>query len=311
MRARAPVLTELWLAAWVVHSTQVYSTQLPHNLLVFHASATRRSTHAYASLLARDCTVMEHHADEPNPDFGEGVHPAEGRCTLHEGTEPSSHATTPARRAMRSRGGGCAGSKTPVSPAAPVQGGPPPRQAQSASKEAQIPIPDLDVDLRKALSTLDNRLVKVLRDGDIRLLRSSWLLEQPDDYRIGKRQDLEELEMNGATPSPLLSPDEAVELIRKGTRSAGVLSYGCTLPLLELPMCFNYQSATNIISPLLTLTPSLQGHSRATQTPLATASGHCATRSTRVQTSRRSFGTFRPYFRSHDPKTKMQPFNVH
>ena len=69
-----------------------------------------------------------------------------------------------------------------------------------------------------------------LEAGDIRLVRSSWLLTLPEDYRIQRRQDLEALERSGTSPSPpLLSPKEAVALIRKGDRSAGSLSYGWPL----------------------------------------------------------------------------------
>ena len=85
----------------------------------------------------------------------------------------------------------------------------------------------LNADVRLALTALDDRLVKVLEAGDIRFVRSSWLLAQSEAYRIQKRQDLEALEQSGA--SPLLSPTEAVALVRKGNRSAGILSYGCAL----------------------------------------------------------------------------------
>ena len=86
--------------------------------------------------------------------------------------------------------------------------------------------PTLSHEVHQALTALDNRLVEVLERGDIRLMRGAWLLAQPEDFRISKRQDIEALEM-GASPSPLLSPEEAVDLIRGGSRSVGVLSYGC------------------------------------------------------------------------------------
>ena len=111
---------------------------------------------------------------------------------------------------------------------------------------AEIPAPDqaaevvtrelpqagtaLNDDVHQALTALDDRLVSVLEAGDIRLVRSSWLLTLPEDYRIQRRQDLEALERSGTSPSPpLLSPKEAVALIRKGDRSAGSLSYGWPL----------------------------------------------------------------------------------
>ena len=76
---------------------------------------------------------------------------------------------------------------------------------------------------------------------------SSWLLKQPDNYRISKRQDLEELEMNGATPSPLLSPDEAVRGIRKGTAVRGFSPMDVRCAARHR---LRFHSATNIISPL-------------------------------------------------------------
>ena len=97
----------------------------------------------------------------------------------------------------------------------------------AAETEAQEPL--LRDDVRLALTTLDDRLVRVLEVGDIRLVRAAWLLAQPEGYRIQRRQDLEALEQSGASPSPLISANEAVALIRKGDRSAGILSYGCAL----------------------------------------------------------------------------------
>ena len=49
-------------------------------------------------------------------------------------------------------------------------------------------------DLRVALTELDEPLLAVLANGDIRLLRSEWLLEQPDGFILPRRQELEELE---------------------------------------------------------------------------------------------------------------------
>ena len=49
-------------------------------------------------------------------------------------------------------------------------------------------------------------------------------MEVPSDpLRIQHRQDLEALVL---TPSPLLSPKEAEDLLNKGDRSIGALSYG-------------------------------------------------------------------------------------
>ena len=79
------------------------------------------------------------------------------------------------------------------------------------------------------LSELDRRLEEKLSTGAIRLVRSSWLLSQPQEYRVERRQDLEALESQGASPSPFLSPEEAVRLLRNGRRGVGVLTYGWLL----------------------------------------------------------------------------------
>ena len=175
--------------------------------------------------------------DCASPCSGERVHPAGGRCTVPVGTDLSSHATTPARRAMRSRGGGpwqrALSSPAQVAPSQTQMQVKSTEQAptsHSGSKDASSSKLDLDMDVRNALSILDNRVVEVLQAGHIRLVRSSWVLQQPDDYRIERRQELERYK----DASPLLSPDEAVALIRKGTRSAGVLSYGCAFCLFAL-----------------------------------------------------------------------------
>ena len=38
--------------------------------------------------------------------------------------------------------------------------------------------------LRAALSTCDERLVRALKSEDIRLLRTEWLLAQPENYGV-------------------------------------------------------------------------------------------------------------------------------
>ena len=78
-------------------------------------------------------------------------------------------------------------------------------------------------ELRLELTELDEPLLAVLANGDIRLLRSEWLLEQPEGYILPRRQELEELEKQGQ--SPLLSCEEAVALIKRGDRSVGALTY--------------------------------------------------------------------------------------
>lgn len=87
--------------------------------------------------------------------------------------------------------------------------------------------------LYQALHKLDAfRLVDVLQSGDIKLVRTSWLLAQEADFRMPWRQKLEAAaaEAQDLLSSPLLSPQEAVDLLRCGNRSIGVLSYGWLLP---------------------------------------------------------------------------------
>ena len=83
----------------------------------------------------------------------------------------------------------------------------------------------LDPAIHHALLKLDARIVQTLRKGDIRLLRVAWLLQQPDDYLLQTRQELEALEKTEADPTPLLSFDEATNLIERGDRSLGELTY--------------------------------------------------------------------------------------
>jgi hypothetical protein len=53
---------------------------------------------------------------------------------------------------------------------------------------------------------------------------------QPANFKMPNRQALEELERSGASPSPLLSPQEAVALVERGDRSIGALTYGWLSP---------------------------------------------------------------------------------
>ncbi len=80
--------------------------------------------------------------------------------------------------------------------------------------------------LRQTLTELDAILIQVLLQGAIRLLRVEWLMKQLDDFKMPNRQALEELEKSGASPSPLLSGEEAAALVRRGDRSIGALTYG-------------------------------------------------------------------------------------
>ena len=77
---------------------------------------------------------------------------------------------------------------------------------------------------------LDDQLISVLEREDIRLLRVAWLLDQPDDYRMQRRQDLERLERDDQGMSPLLCGTEAASLMRNGKREVGALSYGWLMP---------------------------------------------------------------------------------
>jgi hypothetical protein len=84
--------------------------------------------------------------------------------------------------------------------------------------------------LRQALTELDKIVIQVLLHGAIRLLCVKWLLMQPANFKMPNRQALEELEESGASPSPLLSPQEAAALVGRGDRSIGALTYGWLSP---------------------------------------------------------------------------------
>ena len=82
----------------------------------------------------------------------------------------------------------------------------------------------LSEELHKKLSALDHRLIEKLRSGAIRLVRVEWLQSQPEGFQLPYRQQLEALEQRGASPTPLLSPQEAVELIQRGDRSVAAVT---------------------------------------------------------------------------------------
>ena len=92
-----------------------------------------------------------------------------------------------------------------------------------------------DDDVIGVLSRLDDRLVERLEEGVMKLVRSSYM-KQPFVLRIQRRQELEELQDRlvdeGAAVEklPLLTPQEAVALIRRGNRSVGALTYGWLSP---------------------------------------------------------------------------------
>ena len=127
----------------------------------------------------------------------------------------------------RLRGGGCALSVPEQAPAVTAPGQPTTMKQQQMWEDPGSSAAASSV--FGVLSSLDDRLVTVLSRGDIRLLRASWLVSQPNGYRIKRRQELEELELRldpGEKLGPLLSPDEAIALVRRGTRCVGALSYG-------------------------------------------------------------------------------------
>jgi hypothetical protein len=99
--------------------------------------------------------------------------------------------------------------------------------ASRTSMDACTPLPPK---LRKALTELDKIVIQVLLCGAIRLLCVKWLLMQPANFKMPNRQALEELEGSGASPSPLLSPQEAAALVERGDRSIGALTYGWLSP---------------------------------------------------------------------------------
>ena len=77
------------------------------------------------------------------------------------------------------------------------------------------------------IASLDDRLVRALESGDIRLLRPAWVLLQPEGARLKRRQELELIE---GSVSPLLTPSEASALVKQCNRSVGVLTYGWLSP---------------------------------------------------------------------------------
>eukprot|EP00966_Prymnesium_polylepis_P075098 1741880-Prymnesium_polylepis.2 len=92
-------------------------------------------------------------------------------------------------------------------------------EAPATASEMPDMVTTLLPEMLAALTTLDDRLCGALLRGDVRLVRVAWLRAQPDSYRLQRRQDLE-------GGKALLTPDEAVALVRKGTRGVGVASHG-------------------------------------------------------------------------------------
>ena len=133
------------------------------------------------------------------------------------------------------RGGGCCSSRLTVASQDVALEFP-----RAVPAEEAFPLKRDDDEARRALSKFDKQLAESLRRGDIRLLRSSWLLSSPLD-RLPYRQQLEERE---PSESPLLGPEEAATLLERGDRSIGSLTQ-CVLPHFpgrSLGMCLPWTS---------------------------------------------------------------------
>ena len=152
-----------------------------------------------------------------------------------------------------------------------------PNTAAADPKQKDPAAPPSD-DVLRALSSIDDRLVEALERGDIRLLCSAWVDQQPDTYRLQFRQELEKL------PGALLPPKKAVALVRRCNRGAGALTYGerCIEP--TLPWTLH----------LLTRRARQVGCPRAIPIQRGSASEWCVRRWHRTSTSRGSFGSTHP-----------------
>jgi hypothetical protein len=83
---------------------------------------------------------------------------------------------------------------------------------------------DGDAAILRTLSSFDDRLTRAVANGDIRIVRTGWLLAQPESYRLERRQDLEKRESRAE--APFLTYDAAAKLIQQHNRGLGALSYG-------------------------------------------------------------------------------------
>jgi hypothetical protein len=104
------------------------------------------------------------------------------------------------------------------------------QELRSSAKQAAKDAAEAPPKLRQALTELDKIVIQVLLCGAIRLICVKWLLMQPANFKMPNRQALEEIERSRASPSPLLSPQEAAALVRRGDRSIGTLTYGWLSP---------------------------------------------------------------------------------
>ena len=82
--------------------------------------------------------------------------------------------------------------------------------------------PVLPPEMHRALSALDDRLVEALARGDL-LGPFTMGVQQPAGF-VMPRSELEQIELRGAAMLPLLTPKEAVYLIRSGRRPVGLMS---------------------------------------------------------------------------------------
>ena len=84
----------------------------------------------------------------------------------------------------------------------------------------------------RELMQLDARLEAALAREDIRLVRVSWLRARPDGFKLLKRQELEAIEAAAGSleERPLLSGQEAVQMLRCADRRIAVLSHGWLTP---------------------------------------------------------------------------------
>lgn len=97
-----------------------------------------------------------------------------------------------------------------------------------------------DMDVYHVLTAVDDRLVRALEMGHIRLVNAKWVKRQPPGSRMRCRQDLEKLEQEyeqnvrggrgHGSVSPYLTPTEAAQAIRYGNRCIMALSYGWNSP---------------------------------------------------------------------------------
>lgn len=101
-----------------------------------------------------------------------------------------------------------------------------------AARAKGLPSFLLPATAKTTLSSLDDRLIKALKAGDIRLLRASasWLTSLPVGTRISRLQDLEAIERDHGV-SIFLSPSEAVAAVKRADRSVAVLSYAWLSPM--------------------------------------------------------------------------------